>query len=290
MDLANVELNSYYSNITNQIGESLKLALRTTIQTGINKRSYGEARYILSYSDRNPQNQDYLIGMYDNDIIVNYWIGEGNGAWQREHVWPNSKLGIPRVDNNSRNIGSDLHNLRAISGSTNYGGTGINQTRSNRYFDIAEGPGPSTIGTDAFYPSDNHKGDVARILFYMIVMYPQLDLTDVIENLINNPDTNYTLAGAYMGKYEVLLNWHLEDPVDEFEMRRNNFIYSGIAVDPDTSNPIAAQGNRNPFIDRPYYLQWLLKDGYPANAAPAPTGVIDFGRLVYAPYTNILYS
>ncbi len=285
MDLANVDLNTYYSNITNQTGETLKLALRTTIQTGFSGRTYGEARGILAVSDRNPQNFNKLIGIYDSYPIVNYWIKEQTNpdAWQREHVWPQSKLNAT-ASNSTANIASDLHNLRAI--------TGINQTRSNRYFDIASGPGPSTIGTDAWYPGDDHKGDVARILFYMIVMYPQLDLTDIIAKL--------TVNDTYMGKYEVLLNWHLEDPVDEFEMRRNNFIYSGVAIDPETGNEIyaidvdkgnqiAPQGNRNPFIDRPYYLQWLLKDGYPTNITTM-NNQVDFTGLAYAPYVNTFYN
>jgi hypothetical protein len=55
----------------------------------------------------------------------------------------------------------------------------------------------------------------------------------------------------------LLIQWHKEDPVDEFEIHRNEFIYSGIATDPyDT--PINPQGNRNPFIDKPelVHLIW----------------------------------
>ncbi len=240
----------YYESANNKTGDELFLELRTIIQKNFNPVSYGDARYVLSYSDRDPDDETKVIGIYDNDVIANYWIGTGQGAWQREHVWPNSKLGIPRVNNNSKNQGSDLHNLRAI--------TGINQTRSNRYFEDDNGEA-KTIGTEAFYPGDDHKGDVARILFYMIVMYPELELTNIIENLTNNPETNYKLEGAFMGKKDLLIKWHKEDPVSEFEIKRNNFIFEGIAKDPN-GKEIAPQGNRNPFIDHPEYVHLIWEE------------------------------
>ncbi len=44
-----------------------------------------------------------------------------------------------------------------------------------------------------------------------------------------------------MGKLCTLVAWHLADPVDSLEQRRNNRIYE-------------LQKNRNPFIDNP---QWV---------------------------------
>lgn len=242
--------DGYYESANNKVGEELFLELRTIIQKDFNKISYGDARYVLSYCDRDPNDETKVIGIYDNDIIANYWIGTGEGAWQREHVWPNSKLGIPRVTTTSKNQGSDIHNLRAI--------TGINQTRSNRYFEDDSG-NAKTIGTEAFYPGDDHKGDVARILFYMVVMYPELELTNVIEDLINNTETNYKLEGAFMGKKDLLVKWHKEDPVSEFEIKRNEFIFKGIAKDPN-GKEIAPQGNRNPFIDHPEYVHLIWEE------------------------------
>ncbi|NMA04789.1 MAG: hypothetical protein GX931_00270 [Acholeplasmataceae bacterium] len=243
----------YYETANNKIGNELFLELRTIIQKDFNKVSYGDARYILSYSDRDPNDETKVIGIYDNDIIANYWIGKGDGAWQREHVWPNSKLGdytSKNITNSYKGIASDLHNLRAI--------TGINQTRSNRYFEEGSGKA-TTIGTEAFYPGDDHKGDVARILFYMITMYPDLELTNIIDNLTNNPDTNYTLERAFMGKKDLLLKWHKEDPVSEFERNRNNFIFEGIAKD-QNGKEISPQGNRNPFIDHPEYVHLIWEE------------------------------
>ena len=66
-----------------------------------------------------------------------------------------------------------------------------------------------------------------------------------------------------IGKLSTLLDWHLQDPVDDFEMSRNEVIY-GI------------QGNRNPFIDHPEYVSILWgSDGSLSNALRL-RGVMDF--------------
>jgi len=158
------EPGDYYFSAKNLSGDALREELQKIIRTGFNPRSYEEAKHILAYCDRDPlKNNESVRGICDSAEIATYWIGTGSGAWQREHVWPNSKLGVARVGASQRNQASDIHNLRAI--------TGINQTRSNRYF--ADGSGEAkTVGTEGFYPGDEHKGDVARILFYM----PYVDL------------------------------------------------------------------------------------------------------------------
>lgn len=252
-NLTGYDSGDYYYRAKDLAGEDLAQELHIIINDGFNKVSYGDARYILAMSDRDPKNNNESVrGMYDSDVIATYWIGTGEGRWQREHVWPNSKLGVPSVDNNTKNQASDVHNLRAI--------TGINQTRSNRYFNEGDGSA-KTVGTEAFYPGDDHKGDVARILFYMDIMYEELELTNDTTKLTNNPNTNYTPAGAYSGLLDLLIKWHKEDPVDEFEVQRNNFIYNGIATNPN-GKEITPQGNRNPFIDKPelVHLIWEGKE------------------------------
>ena len=101
------------------------------------------------------------------------------------------------------------------------------------------------------------KGDVAH--FSHGNMYDGLTLTNDVSKLVDDSKTNYKPEGAYMGLLDVLIQWHKEDPVDEFEMYRNEFIYSGIAYDP-SGKEIAPQGNRNPFIDHPEYVHLIWED------------------------------
>ncbi len=98
------------------------------------------------------------------------------------------------------------------------------------------------------------RGDVARALFYMDVRYeggthgdtgfaePDLILTDD-EDLIVVTDGPI----AYMGILSVLLQWHVEDPVDDLERDRNDVVFS-------------FQENRNPFIDHPEWVACLFLD------------------------------
>jgi hypothetical protein len=69
---------------------------------------------------------------------------------------------------------------------------------------------------------------------------PDLELTDAV-----NTDALTVAGKGYHGKLSTLLAWNKADPVDSFEFRRNNIIYS-------------YQKNRNPFIDHPEfaYLIW----------------------------------
>lgn len=58
-------------------------------------------------------------------------------------------------------------------------------------------------------------------------------------------DDIYNASETSMGKLSVLLRWNELDPVDDFEIQRNNRIYE-------------FQGNRNPFIDYPLLANTLF--------------------------------
>jgi endonuclease I len=77
------------------------------------------------------------------------------------------------------------------------------------------------IGNEAFEPREDHKGNLARAVYYFYTMYPHVagDISNI-------------------AKKEVLFQWHQDDPVDAAEKERNNRIEE-------------RQGNRNPYIDHP---------------------------------------
>lgn len=223
------EFLSYYDGIQGLSGEELTAFLRDLISSNFIGRSYAQAKEILEIADRDPDNPNNVLTIYSRQSVNGPW---DSSSWHREHVWPNSRLGVVRVTENRINQGSDLHNLRAIVPS-------VNSSRSNRVF-VAGTGGWSTVGTQGFYPGDDDKGDVARILFYMVVRYEILSLVNDI--LPNDPATNYTEAAAKMSVLDELLKWHLEDPVDDFERQRNDVIFE-------------YQNNRNPFIDHPELVE-----------------------------------
>ncbi|MBU1145027.1 MAG: endonuclease [Firmicutes bacterium] len=227
--LLDVNYIGYYDGIEGLYGNDLLLALRAIINTDITRVSYGDVRYLLDDTDKDPNNSSNVLTIYTRESVSGVW--DDGITWNREHVWPNSRLGVPSVDNTDIGIASDIHNLRACI-------TSVNSSRSNKVYD-------SVTTSETYFPGDSDKGDVSRILFYMLLMYEELSLVNDI--LPNDPETNYTLAGAKMAIFDMLITWSYQDVVDSFEQSRNETIF-GI------------QNNRNPFIDYSYFVELIWYD------------------------------
>jgi len=198
----------YYGDLNNVADSELKTTLRTIISV-MTLVSYGDARYILDETDADPANSANLIVVYRGTSVSGVW--DDGVTWNREHVWPQSLLNVS-VSNTSKNVGSDLHNLKPANPSEN-------SSRGNKYFDYM-------TSTVAYAPRDAVKGDIARILFYMETRYSNL-------TLISATPTTYQMA-----LLDSLVEWNKIDPVDDFERNRNEVIFG-------------YQANRNPYIDYP---------------------------------------
>ena len=107
------------------------------------------------------------------------------GLWNREHVFARS-LANPNLTTFEPGPGTDVHNLRAADSQKN-------TQRSNRLF--TDGNGNSTIIDNNFYPGDEWKGDVARIIMYMYLRYPgQCEATDTaIGSITYAPENDMSL-------------------------------------------------------------------------------------------------
>ncbi|BCR36391.1 endonuclease I family protein [Mariniplasma anaerobium] len=231
-----VSNQDYYDGTNDLIGNNLKNELHDIINQDLERASYAEAKDFLAISDLSLTDSSKIYNVYDSTLVPTIW--DEGVSWNREHVWPNSRLGLDRVNESNRTIASDLHNLRACT-------PGVNSSRSDRFYSAGSGE-YTTTDDGGFYPGDDHKGDVARIILYMAVMYDQLILTDDLDALLDESD-HYTPAGARMGQLNLLLKWHKQDPVDAFEQQRNQAIYE-------------AQGNRNPFIDKPEFVHLIWEN------------------------------
>jgi len=212
-ELLLLDLKTYYNNAESLYGDDLVNALHTIINSGFVGVTYGEARTILDDSDRDPNNSNNLILVYLGTSISSVW--DSGATWNREHVWPQSLLG-ESANNSVVNKASDLYNLMPSDAAEN------SKRGNNPYSSL--GPG--------YEPRDEVKGDVARAIFYMMVMYEELELVNVRPNLHE------------MGYLDELLLWHYADPVDDFEMNRQEVIYG-------------EQLNRNPFVDYPHFVELI---------------------------------
>jgi len=221
----------YYENALGKTGTSLKTALHNIIDDHT-QISYSNVWEALRNTDEDPANQNNVILLYTGRSQSKTSNGSSIDAWNREHVWAKSHGDF----GTSMGAGTDLHHLRPTDVS-------VNSSRSNKDFDnggTVQKEAPDTYAdSDSWEPRDEVKGDVARMIFYMAVRYEgdsgELDL-EVTEKVNNG-------SAPLHGKLSTLLQWHQQDPVDDFERNRNEVIYQDY------------QHNRNPFIDHPEWVE-----------------------------------
>ncbi|MBN2280927.1 MAG: endonuclease [Candidatus Marinimicrobia bacterium] len=223
--------SGYYSGIpAGASGDALKAALHNLIK-GHTEYTYDQAWDILKESDKDPSNPNNVIQIYTGNSVAN----TGYPIWNREHVWAKSHGGFGETPP----AGSDTHHLRPSDPS-------VNSTRSNLDFDNGGNPVSGTsdcyVDDDSFEPRDEVKGDVARMMFYMVVRYEGEEGYDL--ELVDNVST----SGPLFGKLSTLIQWHSSDAPDDFEKNRNEVVYG-------------YQGNRNPFIDHPEWVASIWGGG-----------------------------
>lgn len=254
--------NPYYSGFNWTLtGSALKNALSTTtIAKHTNLLSYTPGVWEASkITDLDPANSANVILVYGfengtdaivtNDRTRSKLSQGGNiGNWNREHVYAKS-LGTPvlldggTANSASSDAGEDAHHLRPAD-------VQWNAQRGNTKF--AAGSGNSGNVVDGWYPGDEWKGDVARMMMYMYLRYPTQCLPTGV-GTGSSPSSDINMLNLF-------LQWNAEDPVSQFEDNRNTYH--------DTTGTYA-QGNRNPFIDNPYLATVIWGGQVAQNRWPA---------------------
>ena len=231
--------SGYYNSLDGLADEALRQALQNIIAdpTTVRAQTYADVIDILKEADQNPENSNevWLVYLEEGRPKLDYQTSSVNtGKWNREHTFPRSRGGFYSIEEDEeadgvdvywttkadslRHGNSDAHALRAADGPEN-------STRNNQFYGEYNGPS-GTAG--------KFKGDVARSVFYMAVRYNGLEIVNGF------PEGN---VGEF-GDLATLLDWHRNDPPDDFEMNRNNIVYNW-------------QKNRNPFIDQPDMIEYI---------------------------------
>ena len=187
--------------------------------------SYDGTKSMYTYTDCVESDTAHISSYYSATQISSTWNGT---TWNREHTWPNSK----GANGNDEN---DIMMLRPTSVSENSSRGNTAYGESSGYYD------PNKHG-------QNLHGDVARLM---------------LQHLMRWGNTSYFYGSAgVMESRAVLLKWLEEDPVDTWEMGRND------AVERIT-------GVRNVFVDYPELAFLLLGEAVPANyTTPSKSGVV----------------
>ncbi|GAA4272311.1 endonuclease [Aquimarina gracilis] len=228
------QVPAYYSDVNlTSSGEALQNELSAKItNTHTTFLTYTPGVWdALKQADLDPSNASKVVLVYGyNDTDGNLTTdrtrgvnnnGGGSTDWNREHVYPRS-LGNPNLG--SEGPGSDAHHLRPAD-------VQRNSSRGNRKF--ADGSGNSGATAQGhWYPGDEWKGDVARMMMYMYLRYGNRCLP-------KNVGVG-SAAASDSNMLQLFLEWNAEDPVSQLELQRNPILEN-------------IQGNRNPFIDNPAF-------------------------------------
>ena len=202
-------------------------------------------------TDQYVGDSDFVMTLYSRRPTLKTDQDDGNSLsddWNREHVWAKSHgdFGI------TMGPGTDIHALRASDRS-------VNTERSSKDF----GEGGSFLSTDearedcpdcletsnSFEPPDEVKGSIARMIFYMATRYNgDLNSSGATLTVVDGVGTNFgsaTLGNGELGDLATLLVWNNKYPPTDEEYYRNNIIFQ-------------VQGNRNPFIDHPEWVDLIF--------------------------------
>ncbi len=230
----------YYISMNGHLDHTFKVTLHTLLKkTHKTQLSYTPGVWdALKKIDEDPNNQENILCIYTGRSIPKANQDKGSSGiniWNREHMWPNSH-GFSSKDYAAY---TDIHHLFASE-------KNINATRGNKDFNYVENGNSDSYGnkwnSTFFEPRDEVKGDIARAMFYMVVRYA--DPNELVLSLVNQTTSSSSNKTGQLGYLNVLLQWHKMDPVSEKEKQRNEIIYS-------------LQGNRNPFIDYPDWVNLL---------------------------------
>lgn len=229
----------YYDSLDGLSDTDLRQAIQNIIaeEGVVRAQTYTEIIEILKEADQNPENsnQVWLVYKEIGRAKLDYQLTSvSTGKWNREHTYPRSRAGYYSINldeifdgkdeywntnaDSLRHGNSDGHALRAADGPEN-------SSRGNQHYGQYNGP-TGTLGS--------FKGDVARGVLYMELRYNALEIVDGFP----------VGTVGQLGDLQTLLEWHRNDPPDDFEMNRNNIIYTW-------------QYNRNPFIDYPDLVEYI---------------------------------
>ena len=246
----------YYNGVNFSLtGAALKIELANKItSTHTSPLTYSNVWTELKITDLDPNNSSNVLLLYGyNDSDGNFATDRTRdknitdngtatpGLWNREHTFAKS-LANPSMTTSSPSAGTDAHHLRSCDKQ-------MNSSRGSKKFAAGSG-NANTVGSN-WYPGDEWRGDVARMMMYMYLRYPtQCVPTSVGVGSSVSLDDMLTL----------FIDWNVQDPVSTYEQQRNTRLE-------------ISQGNRNPFIDNPYLATVIWGGSDAENTWPGSVSV-----------------
>jgi len=204
--------DAYYASTFNLFEEDLKNELKSVISRNYVNLGYNGARDRMYASIDNVGGKVTCV-YTGRTATFNTRSGANSNSFNCEHTWPQSLFNKREPER------ADIHHLFPTD-------VNSNSRRGSYPFGVVSSSswseGGSKQGGSMFEPRNDHKGDVARAMFYFATRYQ-----------------NY--SGFLTSQESILRSWALQQPPSQKSIDRNNAIY-------------AVQKNRNPYVDYPEFL------------------------------------
>lgn len=250
---------SYYSSVSASSPDFVS-QLKSRIRSPYTKVSYDQydETMVMNFAfDYAPGGKKSVTCAYSGEIYsyTPPFTWYTSSPFSREHTWCVSWM--PSGGSSSLNEYADQHHIYPVNQSK------ANAVRSNHPLGSVSTVlssylngkyGFDALGNNVYEPRDLQKGDAARALFYMSLRYDGINGFNWTFNNLNKT----ILPGLNESGQDIntLLLWHNQDPPDNFEIARNDFIWS-------------IQQNRNPFIDNPAWVNNINFQDLSLAANPA---------------------
>ena len=236
------EYQDYYVSVEGKFGAALKTALNKVIK---NHKDVGYGGLYEVYETADDKDGQ----VWDMYSTCTWYHGNkkcGNNysnvcdCYNREHTIPQSWF------DERTPMKSDAFHVYPTDGKVNgirsnhpHGETNAAPIGGKALGKIGKSSVSGYSGT-VYEPDDEYKGDIARTYFYFVTCYED-QLSPFDRNDVLTGDTYPSLTYWF---YNLMLDWHREDPVSEKELVRNEAVYE-------------YQNNRNPFIDYPELVEHI---------------------------------
>ncbi len=266
----------YYDSAQGLSGYALKTELSAITGQGYISHTYGDlwTAFYTTDIDSYYENDGTILDVYSEKPVgtdpyefilgqeqCGNYSGEGD-CYNREHLVPQSWF------NKAYPMKADIHHIFPTDGYVNgrRGNLPFGEVTNPDYTSdngSLKGPNafsyPTAYTGEVFEPIDEFKGDIARAYFYMATRYESQIASWANESATSQQVLNGTSDQVFTDwTLALLLQWDAEDPVSQREIDRNNAAY-------------AFQGNRNPFVDHPEYVNLIWGN---ATTPPDATDVL----------------
>lgn len=273
--------NGYYDGAVGLSCAPLKTALKTAISNGNTPRTYSDLWNQYLISDIKPRE----VGTGSANVIWDIYSDNPNGP-DPYNFTPGTVASGGQQDNGTGGaVEGERYNrehsvpLNWFDGNTGTPGPAtdylhifptdkfVNNQRSSYIYGEVSNPtwtslngsklGPNAFagltGT-AFEPINEYKGDVARAFLYFVTRY-QDNMPSFSGGAFGTQAfDNSTFPSVDVPYLQMMIKWHKQDPVSQKERDRNNAAYT-------------YQGNRNPYIDHPEYVELVWNSNCPGLGA-----------------------